>query len=113
MVFWDIYYRYFLPNTSILLVTPLVGALLALVFHWLALRLPGNPIVSFCLLGGLESLLEHLWGIYGLGILRAPLMQAVAPLSILAFAVPEYIFYWCVVLSIAVLLQSVYRRLIA
>ncbi len=53
------------------------------------------------------------WGIYGLGTLRTPLLRAVAPLSILAFAVPEYIFYWCVVLSITVMIKSIYRQLIA
>jgi hypothetical protein len=112
-VFWDDYYRYFasswLHDGGVLVITIPMGAGLALLFHWLALRLPGNPIVSFCLLGGLKGLLEHLWGIYSLKILSIPLLQGVSPASILAFAFPEYIVYWCVVISLALLFQNGWR----
>jgi len=108
-VFWDSYYRYFGANWmregGILIVMVPVAAGMAFVFHWLARRLPGIPLVSFCFLGGLEGLLEHLWGIYGLKILDVPMLQGINPLSILAFAFPEYIFYWCVVIGIAVLIR--------
>ena len=45
----------------------LIGAFL----YRLALRLPGNPIVNFVLLGGLESIPEHLRGLYMFRILEA------------------------------------------
>jgi hypothetical protein len=62
-------------------------------------------VVNFCLLGGVESVLEHLVGIYGLGILdKVPLLRGVSSASALVFAFFEYIFYWGVVLGIAVLL---------
>jgi hypothetical protein len=112
-VFWDSYYRHFaagwLRGGGILIITIPMGVLLALLFHWAALRLPGNPVVSFCLLAGLESLLEHLWGFYGLKILDLPMLQGANPVSILAFAFPEYILYWCVVILAAVLLQNGWR----
>lgn len=105
--FWDLYYRYFYPGWArwiAPLFAPLYGAI-GLALWWLALRLPGNPVVNFCLLGGLGSVPEHLWGIYGLGILdKVPFLQGVSPASVLVFAVFEYIFYWSVVLSIAALL---------
>jgi hypothetical protein len=113
VVFWDTYYHYFFPgwlrSGGILLYAPTLYGAFALTFHWLALRLPGNPIVNFCLLSGLESLLEHLWGIYGLKILRVPILQEASPESILAVAFPEYILYWCIVISIAVLFQKGWR----
>jgi len=109
---WESYYAKFLPDPadrslarsiSELLIYPPIGLFL----WWLALRLPGNPTVNFCLLGGLQSVPEHLWGIYRLGMLdRVPFLQKASPASVLAFAVPEYVLYWGSVLSLALLLQS-------
>jgi hypothetical protein len=112
-VFWDTYYQYFYPgwfrSGGILVFVPIVFAGLALAFHWLALRLPGNPILTFCMLGGLEAVVEHVWGIYGLKILEVPMLQGASPASMLAFAFPEYIFYWCIVIGIAALAQDGWR----
>jgi hypothetical protein len=111
--FWDAYYHHFFPSWfrsgGILLFVPILFGSLAFAFHWLALRVLGNPIVTFCLLGGMESFVEHLWGIYSFKILEIPFLQEASPASILAFAFPEYIFYWCIVISIATLVQSGWR----
>jgi hypothetical protein len=108
---WESYYAKFLPDPSDrslarslleLLIYPPLGLLL----WWLALRLPGNPTLSFCLLGGLQAVPEHLWGIYGLSMLeQVPFLQEASPASVLAFAVPEYVLYWGSVLSLALLLH--------
>ncbi len=113
---WESYYAKFLPNPANrslarsmleLLIYPPLGLLL----WWLALRLPGNPTVNFCLLGGLQSVPEHLWGIYGLGMLdQVPFLQVASPASVLAFALPEYVLYWGSVLSLAVLLHRGWQR---
>jgi hypothetical protein len=108
-VFWEIYYRTIFPAWSrsawLLLLSSLLYGFFALAFHWLALRLPGHPLVNFCLLAGFEALLEHLWGFYGLKVLEVPLLRQASPLSILAFSFPEYIFYWCVIISLAALVR--------
>lgn len=114
--FWDTYYRFFFPpwlraGGILLFVLPLYG-FFAWAFHWLALRLPAHPIVSFCVMAGVESVLEHLWGLYSLKILEVPLLREASPLSILAFAFPEYVLYWCIVIGIAALLQKGWSRLI-
>lgn len=81
---------------------------------WAARRLPGNPVVAFCLFGGLEALAEHLVAIYGLDILeRVPLLQGSDPLAVLAFSVPEYVAYWGVVLGLAALLARLRPMVIA
>ena len=53
---WASYYRYYAPAWD-RIVGPLAAFvlyfLLGLVLRWAALHLPGNPIVTFCLLGGL------------------------------------------------------------
>ena len=111
--FWDSYYQHFYPgwfrSGGIYFLVPLLYGLFALAFHWLALRLPGNPIVAFSLLGGAESVLEHIWGVFGFRILDVPALQEASPISILVFSFPEYILYWCVVISLAVLLQTGWR----
>ncbi len=107
--FWDSYYRHFYPgwfhSGGVLVFVPLLFGFLAWVFHWLALRLPGNPILTFSLLCGAESVLEHLGGICAFHILEIPLLQGASPASILAFCFPEYIFYWCIVIGLAALVQ--------
>jgi hypothetical protein len=109
-IFWGTYYQYFFPGWfhfgGILIFVPILYGLFALAFHWLALRVPGNPILYFCLLAGLESVFEHLWGIYGLKILEISMLQETSPASMLTFSFPEYIFYWCIVISIAILIQN-------
>ncbi len=107
---WDVFYAKFLPAAggrslarSLLELAPYPA--IGLLLWWLAQRLPGHPVVTFCLLGGLESVPEHLWGIYRLGMLdKVPYVQGVSPVSVLAFAVFEYIFYWGSILSLAALL---------
>ena len=112
-VFWGTYYQFFFPGWfrygGILIFVPVLYGLFALAFYWLALRVPGNPILIFCLLAGLEAVLEHLWGIYGLKILEIPFLKGVSMASILAFSFPEYIFYWCIIIGIAFLFQTVWR----
>jgi hypothetical protein len=113
---WESFYAKFLPdpaNRSLarsmleLLPYPIVG----LGLWWLAVRLPGNPAVNFCLLGGVQSVPEHWWGIYRLGMLdKVPFLQEASPACVLAFAVPEYILYWSSILSIAMLIQGSWQR---
>jgi hypothetical protein len=112
---WESFYTKFLPdpaNRSLarsmleLLPYPIIG----LVLWWLAVRLPGNPAVSFCLLGGIQSLPEHLWGIYRLGMMdKVPFLQEASVASVLAFAMPEYILYWGSILYIAMLIKNSQR----
>jgi hypothetical protein len=113
---WESFYTKFLPdpaNRSLarsmleLLPYPIIG----LALWWLAVRLPGNPVVSFCLLGGMQSLPEHLWGIYRLGMMdKVPFLQEASAASVLAFAMPEYTLYWGSILYIAMLIKSCQQR---
>ncbi len=107
-IFWDWYYVYLFPESARWLapIFALIYAAIGLAMWWLSCHLPGNPVLAFCLLAGLESVLEHLWGIYGVGILdKVPLLEDVAPLPVLVFAFFEYILYWGVVLAFAAMLS--------
>jgi hypothetical protein len=62
------------------------------------LRLPGPAIAWFAILGGLEGVIEHILGIYGLHILeQVPWLQEVTALPVLVFSFGEYVLYWSLV----------------
>ena len=101
---WGFYYRFFVPAwyrlaapLGAIVLYPFIGLFL----KWAALRLPGNPVVWFTLLGGLESVLEHAVGIYGFGVLDVPMLRGTSALAIFIFAYFEYVVYWSIVLALA------------
>ncbi len=99
---WDWFYIYIFPGWAHYLLPPLFGvfyALLALGMGWLCLKLPGNPAVTWCVLGGVEGLLSYIYAIYGLGAAsKPPIMQGADPFVTLIFAVFEKAFYWSMIL---------------
>jgi len=110
---WGWCYRYVFPWWARWLIPPCYGLIYGaggLGLWWLAVRLPGKPVVSFCLLGGLISVPGHLWAIYGAAMLeKVPLLQGLSPAPALVFGVFEFIFYWGVIIVIAMVLEGLWR----
>jgi hypothetical protein len=109
---WETCYQYIFPPSARWIMPPVMALLdgvLALSFWWLALRLPGNPVVNLVLLGGLESFPGHLRAIQ-LGILETPLLKAVSAASALTFGLFEFVFYWSVILAISTILFSIREK---
>lgn len=109
--FWVPVYHYVFPEWARWLIPcvygPLFG-LLALLFWNLALRIPGNPVVNFCILGGLWGMATHIWAIYR-GLLEGPpMLRGADPVAIAVMPVFEFIFYWCLILTAS---SSVQRHL--
>lgn len=106
--FWKPVYHYVFPSWSRWIIPPLFGAafaLIGLLFWWLALQLKGNPVVNFFLLGGLWGMITHVWAIHQ-GILeKPPLLQGAGPVAASIMPVFEFIFYWCIILGVALLWQ--------
>lgn len=105
---WSSYYSHFVPawyRYAAPIGALALYAVLGLGLRWLALRLPGNPVLLFCLLGGLEALPEHAVGIYRFHILTIPILQGSTAVAIFVFAYFEYIVYWALALALAVLLN--------
>jgi hypothetical protein len=111
---WDWFYSYIFPGWARYVLPPLFGigyTLLALGMSWLCLKLPGNPAVTWCVLGGVEGLLSHLYAIYGLGAAsKPPIMQGTDPFAVLIFAVFEKAFYWSLILLACSLLSRGLKR---
>jgi hypothetical protein len=110
---WETCYQYIFPPWARWIVPPVMAVLnggLALLFWWLALHLPGNPVVNLMLLGGLESFPGHLRAIR-LGILATPLLKNVNAASALTFGFFEFVFYWSVILAISAIFFSIREQL--
>jgi len=107
--FWESVYHYVFPAWTYRLIPPfmcLLFATLALLFWWMALRLPGHVVTNFCFLGGLSGMITHIWAVFR-GILdKPPMLQGSAPVAAVVIAIFEYVFYWCIILSVAWLVYS-------
>ena len=102
--FWEFYYRYIYPGWGrwLVLLDFLLYAALGIGMWWLASRMPGSPVIWFALLGGLEGIAEHLFGIYALHILeKVPWLQGMPALPVTVFSFFEYILYWTLVAWLA------------
>jgi hypothetical protein len=96
-VFWDLYYQYIFPAWAPRWapLDALLYAALGLGMWWLACRLPGSPVLWFVLLGGVEGVVEHVLGIYGMHILeKVPFLQGAPVGPVIIFSFFEYILYW-------------------
>ena len=112
--FWQVYYQYIFPQWTRWLapLDALVYSTIGLGLWWIAIHLPGPSVAWFLILGGLESLLEHIFGIYGLGILdKVPILRGVVPFPALTFAFFEYIVYWSLVAWLSIASLKVYTYL--
>jgi hypothetical protein len=111
--FWNSYYRHFAsPINQVLAPFAAAGiySLVGLLLRWVALRVPGNPAITFTLLGGLVSVPEHAIAISRFGILQIPALRGSTPASIYFFSFFEYVVFWGVVILLALLSNRLFKR---
>lgn len=103
IIFWDSVYSYVFPPGARWIIPPLYGILFSmagLLFWWIATRLKKYAVITFLLLGGLWGVITHVLAIMR-GILeKPPMLQGSSPAAALTIAAFEFIFYWCICLSI-------------
>lgn len=108
-IFWDIYYQYIYPAWL-----KRWGPLNIVVYGsigygiWLLSGRHSNlGALLFVFIGGIEGVLEHVWGIYKLDVLeKVPWLRGLRIPPVLAFSFVEYIVYWAIVLWIARAIQA-------
>ncbi len=114
VTFWDPIYQYVFPAWAHWFIAPAFGLLdtgICLLFWRLALSLRGNPVVYFCLLGGAWGMASHLIAV-AIGIVtKPPILQGASPAAAIIFAIFEFMLYWCIILSITVILQHGWHKL--
>jgi hypothetical protein len=113
LFFWEPVYQYVFPDWSRWFIPPVYAlffGLISLLFWWLALRLSGNPVLGFLLLGGLWGSLTHVWAI-SRGILdKPPMLQGASPWAAIVLPFFEFIFYWCIILAVSTFVYSQWTR---
>jgi len=104
--FWENVYHFVFPIWSRAWLPIAFGLLMAgasLLFWTIAKLNTRIPVLIFCLLGGAWGICTHTWAIYRGIMSKPPMLQGASPLAALLFAFFEYIFYWCVIISLAAL----------
>ena len=104
--FWNKVYIYVFPAWGehfIPIVFGLFNALVALGLWKLVLHLRANPVVGYCLFGGLWGIPTHMWAVYRGVVSKPPMLQGASPVAAVVIAFFEYMFYWCVILTLSAL----------
>lgn len=112
--FWGTVYSYVFPSwaqTWAPWIAFVVAGAVALVLWVLSLRIKGKPVLFYCLCGGLLGSLTHIWAVYRGVVTKPPILQGASPFGAVVIAFFEYIFYWCVILALALLLDRVRNML--
>ena len=108
-LFWDSVYSYVFQSWARWIIPPLYGLLFSmagLFIWWIASRSPTSQVIIFCLLGGLWGVITHILAI-SRGILdNPPMLIGASPVAALTIAAFEFIFYWCICLTITKLIQD-------
>jgi len=102
--FWEEVYKHVFPTWSRWLLPGGYGVLfgaLAVAFWRASVAFRRWQPVWFCLFGGLVSVVGHTIGI-SRGLMRVPMLAEASATSALVFGVFEFIFYWCVIVGLAI-----------
>ncbi len=112
--FWDDVYSYVFPpwaRTWVPWIALFAAGLVALVLRVISIHSKGNPVFNYCLLGGLLGSLTHIWAVHRGIVTKPPMLQGASPLGAVVIAFFEYIFYWCVILTVAKLVDWIATKL--
>jgi hypothetical protein len=113
ILFWDSVYSYVFPFWARWIIPPLYGLLFSMVglfFWWISSKSLKGQVIIFCLLGGLWGVITHILAI-GRGILdKPPMLIGASPVAALTIAAFEFIFYWCICLTITRLILHLSLR---
>lgn len=75
----------------------------------LAVRSRWNPILVYCLAGAALGSLTHTWAVYRGIVTKPPMLIGASPLAAVVIAFFEYGFYWCIILTLACILDGARR----
>jgi hypothetical protein len=111
--FWNTVYIYVFPAWARTWVPWLAFGIASLVASGLweaAMRIRWNVVFTYCLLGGILGSLTHAWALTRGLMTQPPMLQGASPLAAVVIAFFEFMFYWCVILTLAACLNWVRLR---
>lgn len=109
---WEWCYCYIFSEVDRWRMPLLMAVLFSLVgvgMWWLSTRLPINPVLTFAALGALVSLPDHFYAIFVKKVLETPMLAQVSTASAVVFGIFEFVFYWILIMSIAIFARSVHE----
>lgn len=112
--FWGTVYSYVFPpwaKTWVPWIAFVAAGIVALGLWTLSLRVNGRPFLIYCLLGGLLGSLTHIWAVHRGVVTKPPMLQGASPVGAVVFAFFEYILYWCVILTLGLILDWMLKKL--
>ncbi len=113
--FWETVYSYLFPAWAQMW-TPWIAFIaagtVAHVMWMLTVRIKQNQILAYCLLSGIMGSLTHIWAVYRGVVTKPPMLQGASPFGAVTIAFFEYMFYWCIILLIAKLMDWIQRKII-
>ncbi len=111
--FWESVYGYVFPpwiRWWLPVMQAGLACLVAWALWWLACRAPSTSIITFLLAGGTWGIVSHVIAI-ARGILdRPPMLRGASPVAAVTLAFFEFTFYWCLILTAALILRRVCGR---
>jgi hypothetical protein len=106
--YWHAVYSYFFPSRVRWYLPIAWGVLFGLAGLGLwsvAVRLRINPVITFVILGALLGPVTHTWAV-SRGLMTKPhMLRSASPFTAVVVSAPEFGFYWCAPLVLAVLLR--------
>jgi hypothetical protein len=111
--YWETVYSYVFPTwtqTWVPWIALIVAGIVALGLRAFALQLKSNAVLAYCLFGGMIGSLTHIWAVH-LGIVtKPPMLQGASPLAAVVIAFFEFMFYWCIILIVAKIIDVLLVR---
>jgi len=110
ILFWDTVYSYVFPSWARWIIPPLYGLLFSaagIIFWWIASRCSANQVLVFCLFGALWGVITHILAIARGILAKPPMLIGSSPAAALTIAAFEFIFYWCICLTITKLILRI------
>jgi hypothetical protein len=102
--YWETVYSYVFPAWAQMWVPWIAfgaAGLIAFSLWALAIRIQWKVVLTFCLMSGALGSLTHIWAVYRGIVTKPPISQGASPLAAITIAFFEYIFYWCIILTMA------------
>lgn len=111
--FWETVYIYVFPvwgRTWIPWIAFAVAGVVALGLWTFATRVKWNCILTYCLSGAALGSLTHIWAVIRGILTKPPMLHGASPLAAILIAFFEYMFYWCVILTLAAGMDAIRQR---
>ena len=112
-IFWVDVYSFVFPLKLRPWLPIIFGLLMSLAvycFWWVSIKFRRSPLIVFSLLAGLWGVTTHIWAINRGVITAPPMLQGSSPSAALVIAFFEYIFYFSIILLMAMLTNRLVSR---